>query len=645
MELVLSTHHFSSIGGAETYLLTAAEHLQRLGHGVTVHSLELGEMAEEARRRGVRVADSEADLPPSCDAILAQSSATSPLLAARYPETRQVFVSHGIGYDFMFPPQLPGLVSTVVAMNDRVAARMEAAAAPQTVVRLRQPIDLDRFNPRAPMRDKPRVVLMLGNHLRGSRYEAFADVCRELGLELRQLGRHGAASHPHPELDIADADIVVGYGRSALEGMAAGRAVYVYDHSGGDGWVTAETYPALESNGFAGSANEGGIDRARLRDDLLAYDPEMGLVNRDLARRHHEAVRHAAGLVPVLRSAPPPSTAFDPEALEELARLMRAQWAAEGKAALFRLESEMLRERMERAERASEDSARRAAEAEAHAAALTATRRWKMAVALAAPLDAARRLRQGRPLARPRTRRGPARVLALVAFRDEERFVPGLLENLATQVDGVVALDDGSTDGSADLLRDHPLVVELLEVPPGAQEELEDGRNHRALTEAAWKHGADWLLGVDADERLECDFRMRAENEIARAEAEEQPAVWVWFRELWDAPDQFRVDGVWGQKRKACLFRSDRGHRFDDRRVHANWASWPPPKGDYPQADLNIYHLRMIRPEDRRTRVERYHRIDPENQIQPQGYDYLLDERGLDLRPLEPGREYVPLGR
>ena len=645
MELVLSTHHFSSIGGAETYLLTAAEHLQRLGHGVTVHSLELGEMAEEARRRGVRVAGSEAELPRSCDAILVQSSATSPLLAARYPETRQVFVSHGIGYDFMFPPQLPGLVSTVVAMNDRVAARMEAAAAPQTVVRLRQPIDLDRFNPRAPMRDKPRVVLMLGNHLRGSRYEAFADVCGELGLELRQLGRHGAASHPHPELEIADADIVVGYGRSALEGMAAGRAVYVYDHSGGDGWVTAETYPALESNGFAGSANEGGIDRERLRADLLAYDPEMGLVNRDLARRHHEAVRHAAALVPVLRSAPPPSTAFDPEALEELARLMRAQWAAEGKAALFRLESEMLRERMERAERASEDSARRAAEAEAHAAALTATRRWKMAVALAAPLDAARRLRQGRPLTRLRTRRGPARVLALVAFRDEARFVPGLLENLATQVDGVVALDDGSTDGSAELLRDHPLVLELLEVPPGAQEELEDGRNHRALTEAAWKHGADWLLGVDADERLECDFRMRAEHEIARAEAEEQPAVWVWFRELWDAPDQFRVDGVWGQKRKACLFRSDPGHRFDDRRVHANWASWPPPKGDYPQGDLNIYHLRMIRPEDRQRRVLRYRRIDPDNTIQPQGYDYLLDERGLDLRPLEPGREYVPLGR
>jgi hypothetical protein len=53
----------------------------------------------------------------------------------------------------------------------------------------------------------------------------------------------------------------------------------------------------------------------------------------------------------------------------------------------------------------------------------------------------------------------------------------------------------------------------------------------------------------------------------------------------------------------------------------------------------------MIRPEDRRRRVQRYRRIDPDNEIQPQGYDYLLDERDLDLRPLERGREYVPLGR
>jgi hypothetical protein len=104
-----------------------------------------------------------------------------------------------------------------------------------------------------------------------------------------------------------------------------------------------------------------------------------------------------------------------------------------------------------------------------------------------------------------------------------------------------------------------------------------------------------------------------------------------------------RVDGVWGEKRKACLFKSDRGHRFDDRRLHSIWAPWPPLDGEYRTADLRIYHLRMIRAEDRHARAERYRRLDPNNEWQAIGYDYLVDEEGIELQPLEPGRDFVPM--
>jgi len=232
-----------------------------------------------------------------------------------------------------------------------------------------------------------------------------------------------------------------------------------------------------------------------------------------------------------------------------------------------------------------------------------------------------------------------------MAFRDEMRYLPGFFESVAPHVDGIVALDDQSVDGSAEYVAAQPSVVELLRVAPGAQEELEDGLNHRALTEAAWRHGADWLLGLDADERLERDFRRRADREIDRAISLGHDAMWVYFRELWDEPDQVRVDGVWGQKRKACLYRSSRDHVFDDKRVHAIWASMPVPEGDWPQADLNIYHLRMLHPDDRPARVARYHRIDPDNHWQSIGYDYLLDESGIELVGVPPDRGYVPLGR
>ncbi len=234
------------------------------------------------------------------------------------------------------------------------------------------------------------------------------------------------------------------------------------------------------------------------------------------------------------------------------------------------------------------------------------------------------------------------RIIALVAFRDEMDYLPDFFANVAPHVDGIIALDDQSIDGSAEFVAAQPSVLELLTVAHGDQDELEDGRNHRALTEAAWKHGADWLLGLDADERLEQDFRARAEVELRRAQDAGTNAMWLHFRELWDSPDQYRADGIWATKRKACLFRSSPDHHFDERRVHAFWASMPPPPEDWPQADLNIYHLRMLHPEDRAARRQRYRRIDPDNIWQPIGYDYLLDETGLEVERVAEGREFTP---
>ena len=45
MEIVLATNGLVGIGGSETYLLTVAEQLQRLGHEVTVHATEGGAMS------------------------------------------------------------------------------------------------------------------------------------------------------------------------------------------------------------------------------------------------------------------------------------------------------------------------------------------------------------------------------------------------------------------------------------------------------------------------------------------------------------------------------------------------------------------------------------------------------------------------
>ena len=121
-----------------------------------------------------------------------------------------------------------------------------------------------------------------------------AAACAELGLE---LAVRGARTEPSdgPAALMLDADVVVGYGRCIVEAMACGRAAYVWDHMGGDGWVTAASYAALEADGFGGRATGAGVDAARLVADLAAYDPAMGVVNRDIADPRARAAAARAG--------------------------------------------------------------------------------------------------------------------------------------------------------------------------------------------------------------------------------------------------------------------------------------------------------------------------------------------------------------
>lgn len=233
------------------------------------------------------------------------------------------------------------------------------------------------------------------------------------------------------------------------------------------------------------------------------------------------------------------------------------------------------------------------------------------------------------------------RLVALLSVRNGMRYLPGFMRNVVPHVDGVIALDDGSTDGSAELLAGDEAVLELIRNPVDRPEWDEMG-NHRALVAGALRHGAQWAISVDADERLESEFRARAERVITRGRWLGYEAYAVRLRELWGSPDQYRIDGIWGRKMVARLFRLRPDHEFDDRQLHGFKAPLQSRRlGRFPKADLTIYHLAMIRAEDREARRRRYEVADPDRRWQRIGYDYLTNPSGLTLEALPEGRGYT----
>ena len=263
---------------------------------------------------------------------------------------------------------MPGLVAAVVVLYDRVERRIRALAEPVgEIVRLTQPIDVERFMPAQPLRARPLVAMTLGNYVHGQRLALLQRACDRAGLELRHVGAHGDGQRP-ANLVLSDADIVFGKARVILEAMACGRAAYVFDHHGGDGWVTGANYAQLSADNFGGQSLPDALDEDRIVADLAAYDPGMGIVNRDLVVAHHAATNHAAALAEVLaRVAVQPRPAAGDVPLREIGRLLRLYHRADVQAFAARVETEAFAERARGWER-------RAQELERHAQELNAAR-------------------------------------------------------------------------------------------------------------------------------------------------------------------------------------------------------------------------------------------------------------------------------
>lgn len=236
------------------------------------------------------------------------------------------------------------------------------------------------------------------------------------------------------------------------------------------------------------------------------------------------------------------------------------------------------------------------------------------------------------------------KIIGLLQARNEERFIRGWLDNIAPAVDGIVALDDGSTDDTCKIISSHPKTLEVIRNPVGR--DWNEYINQVSLIKAGRQYGADWFLCLDADERIEDRLVSDIGELVTEANTRKIDAYSFHYRDLWNDRFHYRIDGVWANRARHRLFRNVSTHtKFDPRRLHRHWIPLEilADIGNVGKAvPYAIYHLRMIRAEDRKARYERYTQIDPKNMFQRQGYDYLTDERDIELMLVPPDRDFSP---
>jgi glycosyltransferase involved in cell wall biosynthesis len=90
------------------------------------------------------------------------------------------------------------------------------------------------------------------------------------------------------------------------------------------------------------------------------------------------------------------------------------------------------------------------------------------------------------------------KFICILRVKDGIFFANRWLDRMDKLVDEIVAVDNGSTDGTLELLKAHPRVTDVVETVG-----FDEGRDKNLVYERARLRNPDWLIWLDIDEIIE----------------------------------------------------------------------------------------------------------------------------------------------
>lgn len=201
-------------------------------------------------------------------------------------------------------------------------------------------------------------------------------------------------------------------------------------------------------------------------------------------------------------------------------------------------------------------------------------------------------------------------VVCLLPVRNAAAGLPAWFDSVARFADAVIALDDGSTDGTGDVLRANPLVDTVLgNLRREDHTGWDDSLNRNRLLQAAVALHPDWIISIDADELVP-----REDGEALRRFIELQavPGIAYGFPSFRMIGDLEHHDGRDNRAYRLFAYRPDQV--FPSDRLHFMPIPTSIPRDRWLVTNLRIQHLGGLTAEDRQARRQKYREADPDQE-------------------------------
>ncbi|MDN3666483.1 glycosyltransferase family 2 protein [Algibacter miyuki] len=99
------------------------------------------------------------------------------------------------------------------------------------------------------------------------------------------------------------------------------------------------------------------------------------------------------------------------------------------------------------------------------------------------------------------------KIIGVSRVRNEGALIKDVLDHLSNYVDGVICYDDASEDNTLDILKKHPLVLDIIENKNWKSDRKErskaEGAHRQQLFDKAKEYSPEWIYVFDADEFVE----------------------------------------------------------------------------------------------------------------------------------------------
>lgn len=290
LRILLANNTLSLLAGSETWIYTLATQLKEQGHSVECFSPDLGIISEELKKQKIPSHNnlSTSGVKPfsivleenqnfDYDVIIANHNHIVEYLRSQFPKTPIISTIHGVmhfledkGKKIMAPehPALNSGVNQFVAVSEEVQELLKKEYNIDSLL-IRNFIDVNRFDSKRPITPNKPAQFFINTNYAGSKdeeIEIIRKVARHYDAKLTAVGQNFSMA-----LDLSrameDSDIVVGMGRSVLEGVAAGRLGIVHGRWGTGGVIHEGNIQELRHCNFSGR-NSGG--KLATPDELIA---------------------------------------------------------------------------------------------------------------------------------------------------------------------------------------------------------------------------------------------------------------------------------------------------------------------------------------------------------------------------------------